>query len=235
MRALIVDDELYAREELEALLHETGEFTLAGKCANAFEALEKIRKEKPDVLFLDIQMPVVGGFEMIGMIDEEHMPLIVFVTAYDQYAIKAFEENALDYLLKPVEKERLAKTVSKLKKMAGEGKKTVFTGPEITRIPCCSFNRIKLVNMADVEFVRSDLAGVYVVTPKGEYYTELTLKVLENRAKLVRCHRQYLVNIDAMDEILLHENLAAQIQTRSGRLLPVSRRHLRRLKERLGI
>lgn len=235
MRALIVDDELHAREELETLLLETGEFVVAGKCANALEALQTIRREEPDVLFLDIQMPVVGGFEMIGMIDEEHMPVIVFVTAYDQYAIKAFEENALDYLLKPVEKERLAKTVSKLKKMIREGRRTVFAGPEIKRIPCCISNRIKLVSTADVEFVRSDMAGVYVICPKGEYYTELTLKVLENRANLVRCHRQYLVNIEAVDEILLHENLVAQIQTKSGRLVPVSRRHLRKLKERLGI
>lgn len=235
MRALIVDDELHAREELEALLEETGEFAPAGKCANALEALQEIRKEKPDVLFLDIQMPVIGGFEMLGMIDEEHMPIIVFVTAYDQYAIKAFEENALDYLLKPVEKERLAKTVHKLKRMVGEGKKTVFAVPEIKRIPCCISNRIKLVNTADVEFVRSDIAGVYVVCPKGEYYTELTLKVLESRANLVRCHRQYLVNIDSVDEIVLHENLVAQMQTKSGRLVPVSRRYLRKLKEKLGI
>jgi len=235
MRALIVDDELHAREELEALLEETGEFTLAGKCANALEALQKIRKEKPDVVFLDIQMPVVDGFEMIGMIDEEHVPIIVFVTAYDQYAIKAFEENAMDYLLKPVEKERLAKTVQKLKKMVGEGQRTVFAGPEIKRIPCCISNRIKLVSTADVEFVRSDIAGVYVVCSRGEHYTDLTLKVLESRANFVRCHRQYLVNIDSVDEIVLHENLAAQIQTKSGRLVPVSRRYLRKLKEKLGI
>jgi len=99
MSALIVDDEIYSREELEAMLEETGEFTISGKCANALEAIQAIKKEKPDVLFLDVQMPLINGFELLGMIDEKIMPNVVFVTAYDEYALKAFEENALDYLL----------------------------------------------------------------------------------------------------------------------------------------
>lgn len=129
MRALIVDDEIHAREELEVLLQETGEFSVVVKCANALEALQAIRKEKPQVLFLDIQMPVVSGFELLSMIDEELMPIVVFVTAYDEYALKAFEESALDYLLKPVEKERLTRTVKKLKRMLHEGSRGVYTGP----------------------------------------------------------------------------------------------------------
>ncbi len=235
MRALIVDDEIYAREELEALLQETGEFTIAGKCANAMEALQAIRKEKPEVLFLDIQMPVVGGFELLGMIDEELMPIVVFITAYDEYALKAFEENALDYLLKPVEENRLAKTVKKLKRMLREGSRSVFARPEITRIPCLLSNRIKLINVCDVEFVRSDITGVYVIGRSGEFYTELTLRVLESRSQLVRCHKQYLVNLDQVDEIVLGENLLAQITTKGGRSVPVSRRHLKKLKESFGI
>ena len=121
MRALIVDDEVHAREELQALLEETGEFHILGSCANAFEALKAIKRDRPEVLFLDIQMPILSGFELLSMIDEEVMPIVIFVTAYDEYAVKAFEENALDYLLKPLEKERLTKTVHKLKRMLGEG------------------------------------------------------------------------------------------------------------------
>jgi two-component system, LytTR family, response regulator len=238
MRALIVDDEIHAREELEALLNETGEFEVLGKCANALEALQAIRRDTPEILFLDIQMPVINGFELLGMIDEELMPNIVFVTAYDEYALKAFEENALDYLLKPVEKERLAKTVHRLKKIIKEGKRPspVFgIIPELTKIPCVLSNRIKLLSPSDVEFVKSDLAGVYVVTDKGEFFTELTLKILENRSNFIRCHKQFLVNIDKMDEILLGDNFLAQITTKSGHSVPVSRRHLKRLKEKLGI
>jgi two-component system LytT family response regulator len=238
MRALIVDDEIHAREELQALLEETDEFIIVGKCANAIEALQSIRLERPQILFLDIQMPVINGFELLGMIDEELMPNVVLVTAYDEYALKAFEENALDYLLKPVEKERLAKTVQRLKKTLRDGNRpTSVSGiiPELTKIPCVLANRIKLLSPSDVEYVKSDLAGVYVVTDKGEYFTELTLKVLENRSNFIRCHKQFLVNMDKMDEILLGDNFLAQITTKSGHSVPVSRRHLKRLKERLGI
>jgi len=233
MRALIVDDEIYAREELEAMLNETGEFLVAGKCANALEAMQAIRKEKPDVLFLDIQMPVINGFELLGMIDGNLMPNVVFITAYDEYALKAFEENALDYLLKPVEKERLLKTVEKLKKRSAEGDKPVFTGPDIQKVPCLHAARIKLINTAEIEYVRSGEAGVYVISPDGEFYTELTLQVLENKTNLVRCHKQFLVNIDLVDEIIPRENMLADIKTKSGRLVPVSRRYLRILRDKL--
>jgi two-component system LytT family response regulator len=233
MRALIVDDEIYAREEIEAILNETGEFMVAGKCANALEAIRAINREKPDVLFLDVQMPVINGFELLGMIDEKVMPSVVFVTAYDEYALKAFEENALDYLLKPVEKERLAKTVVKLKKRFSEGVKPVFSGPDIKKIPCIHSSRIKLINAAEVESVHSGETGVYAVCSNGEFYTDLTLQVLENRTDLVRCHKQFLINLDWVDEILLCENGAADIKTKSGRRVPVSRRYLRTLRDKL--
>ncbi len=233
MRALIVDDEIYARQELEAMLTETGEFTIVGKCANALEAMQAIRKEKPDVLFLDIQMPVINGFELLGMIDGNLMPNVVFVTAYDEYALKAFEENALDYLLKPVEKERLLKTVEKLKKRFAEEDKPVFAGPDIQKIPCLHASTIKLIDATEVEYVRSGEAGVYVISSGGEFYTELTLQVIENKTPLVRCHKQFLVNIDLVDEIILRENMLADIKTKSGRLVPVSRRYLRVLRDKL--
>jgi two-component system, LytTR family, response regulator len=233
LRALIVDDELYSREEMAAMLQETGEFVVAGKCADALEAIRALRREKPDVLFLDVQMPVINGFELLGMIDEELIPSVVFVTAHDQYALKAFEENALDYLLKPVEKERLLKTVEKLKKRAGGAGKPVLIPLEIRKIPCVQSSRIKLIDTADVEVIRSDEAGVHVAYTGGELYTDLTLQILEMKTGLVRCHKQFLINMDRVDEILLRENMVAEIRTKSGRLVPVSRRYLRVLRERL--
>ena len=230
MRALIVDDEIHSRDELEALLLETGEFTILGKCSNALEALQAMKRERPDALFLDVQMPVINGFELLGMIDESLMPNVVFVTAYDEYALKAFEENTLDYLLKPVEKGRLAKTVRKLRRALNAGEKPVYSSQDIKKIPCVLSSRIKLISTAEVDYVRSNEAGVYVVCPTGEYFTDLTLKVLENKTNLVRCHKQYLVNIDRIDEIILHENMLAEIKTKSGRTIPVSRRHLKELR-----
>ncbi|HYA13204.1 MAG TPA: two-component system response regulator BtsR [Syntrophales bacterium] len=234
MRALIVDDEIHAREELEALLVETGDFIISGKCANALEAIQAIKKEKPDVLFLDVQMPVINGFELLSMIDEKLMPNVVFVTAYDEYALKAFEENTLDYLLKPVEKSSLAKTVWKLKRMLNGGEKPVYAGADIKKIPCVLFSKIKLINVFEVEYVRSNEAGVYVICQGGEFFTDLTLKVLEDRTDLIRCHKQFLVNIDRIDEIIFRENMLAEIKTKSGHRVPVSRRHLKILRERLN-
>jgi len=235
IRTLIVDDEFHAREELESLLLETGEFVITGKCANALDAMKAIKKEKPDVVFLDIQMPVIDGFEFLGMIEEELMPHVVFVTAYDAYALKAFDENAIDYLLKPVEKDRLTKTIHKLKKSIDAGHRpAIYSNPEIKRIPCIFHNRIKLINMSDIEYVRSSQAGIYVVCPPGEFYTELTLKVFETRTNLIRCHKQYLVNLDHVDEIILHEYKQAEIKMKTSKLVPVSRRYLKILKEKMA-
>ena len=235
MRALIVDDEIHAREELEALLKETGEFQVVGKCANGLEAIQAVKLHRPDVLFLDIQMPVIGGFEVLSMIEDELMPTVVFVTAYDEYALKAFDENALDYLLKPVERTRLARTVQRLKKLIQDGSRPVYPLEPVKKIPCVSGNRLKLIDVADVEYVKSELAGVYLVCAKGKFFTELTLKVLEARANLIRCHKQYLVNMDQVDEILLGETHSAMITTRSGMAIPVSRRYLKHLKKVLGL
>jgi len=234
MRALVVDDELHAREELAALLGETGAFEVVGLCGNAVEALPAIREKRPDVLFLDVQMPAVSGFDLLAMIDPSILPRVVFVTAHDEFAVRAFEESATDYLLKPVERQRLARTVERLRRGV-TGAPPSFGAAAVKRIPCLGSRAIKLVDVADVEYVRSGEAGVYVVCAGGEHFTELTLKVLEERAGLLRCHKQYLVNVDRVDEIRVEENALAVIRTKGGAEVPVSRRHLPKLKERLGL
>jgi two-component system LytT family response regulator len=239
MRALIVDDEPLAGDELEALLRETGAISIVGKCANALEALSVVRRERVDVLFLDVQMPGVSGLELLGMIDDEDRPRhVVFVTAHDEFAVEAFEKSATDYLLKPVEKERLAKTLERLRTGSAEAEgadRTAFRPAAIKRIPCVAARAIKLVPVGDVEYVKSSEGGVYVVTRQGEFFTELTLSVLEARAGLLRCHRQYLVNADQIDEISLAENSLAVLRTRSGASVPVSRRHLPRIRSALEL
>jgi two-component system, LytTR family, response regulator len=235
IRALIVDDEMHARDELRLLLEETGGVEVVGSCANALEAVKAINRLRPQVLFLDIQMPLIGGFELLSMIDEEIMPHVVFVTAYDEYALKAFEEKTLDYLLKPVAAERLKKSLEKLRTVLRNGAPGAYETVSLSRIPCASANRIKLVEPQSVEYVHSDLSGVHVVTSQGSLFTELTLKVLEDRTDLLRCHRQFLVNLDQVDEILLLESGLAEIRTKSGQSLPISRRYLKSLKDRLHL
>jgi two-component system, LytTR family, response regulator len=235
IRALIVDDEPHARDELASLLDETGAFTIVGRCANAVEAIQAIRSVRPDVMFLDIQMPAISGFELLSMVDDDDLPEVVFVTAHDEHALRAFEERALDYLLKPVGRERLAKTVERLQQQTRAAPADAgYPRTAIRRVPCLAGKAIKLVDLADVELVRSSEAGVYVVTAKAELFTELTLRVLEERAGLVRCHKQVLVNVDQVDEIRLEEGLAT-IRTRSGKDAPVSRRFLQKVRERLEI
>jgi len=231
--ALIVDDEMHAREEMSALLEESGMVEVVGSCGNAIEALKLINRLKPNVLFLDIQMPVMDGFELLNMISPENMPHVVFVTAYDQYTLKAFEEKTLDYLLKPVEVGRLAKTLTKLQRTLGETHPSAYPAREISRIPCLLGNRIRLLSIEEVEYVSTGQAGVHVATEDFEFFTEVTLKTLEERTPLLRCHKQYLTNIDAIKEIVLLEGGVARIETKSGKHVPVSRRYLKRMKKRL--
>jgi two-component system LytT family response regulator len=236
IRALIVDDEPYAREELAQLLAEHADIEVIDACSNAVEALRLISRTKPDVVFLDVQMPRISGMELAGMLDPDAMPRIVFVTAHDQYAVAAFEENAFDYLLKPLEPARLAKTLARIREtvlrpVAANG----ATLPALTQIPCFLGDRIRLVRLEDVEYVYSDMLGVHVVTAEGETSTDLTLTALEKRSDLVRCHRQCLIRLANAREIRLLDNGLGEVSTRSGKTVAVSRRHLRELRERIGL
>lgn len=234
MRALVVDDELHAREELASLLRETGAFEVIGACADAVSALQAIRAGRPDVLFLDIQMPAISGFELLSMIDDADLPRVVFVTAHDEYAVRAFEESAVDYLMKPVSRARLDKTVDRLRAAPSDPGLAAQLRTAIQRIPCQVGRTTRMVDAAEIELARSSEAGVYVVGPWGELFTELTLRVLEERTGLVRCHKQFLVRLEGVQEVVPGEG-SATLRTRSGREVPVSRRLLPAIRERLGI
>ena len=235
LTALIIDDEPLARDELRALIAVDEGIEIVGEAGNAIEAMSAIHRWHPDVIFLDIQMPKINGLELAAMLDPDSMPHIVFVTAFDEFAVRAFEEHAFDYLLKPVEASRLAKTLERLHKARLPQNIAALT-PELTQLPCHGHNRICLMPIAEVEYASSKLSGVYLVGQDGqERFTVLTLKTLEQRTPLLRCHRQYLINSQRIAEIQFAENGAAEIITRSGLSVPVSRRYLKALKDALGI
>ncbi|KJY83716.1 response regulator [Vibrio galatheae] len=236
LSALVIDDELFAREELTELLEETGHIEVLGQASNAIEGLKKINQLKPDVVFLDIQMPQITGIELLAMLDPDTMPKVVFVTAYDEFAVQAFEDNAFDYLLKPVDTCRLEKTVKRLLKSRQNNRHhfAAITPQSLDQVPCIGLNRIVIIPTQDVEFAYSDISGVHIQTHEQKATSQLTLKVLEEKTPLVRCHRQFLVNIKAIKEIKLLENGLAEIITVSEHPLPVSRRYLKTLKEMLG-
>jgi len=180
----------------------------------------------------------ISGLEMIGMLDPGHRPWVVFLTAFDEYAVKAFEEHAFDYLLKPIEEKRLDKTLGRLRQERCQQDISVFGESQqaLKFIPCTGHSRIWLLQMEDVAFVSSRMSGVYVTDGAGkEGYTELTLRTLESRTPLLRCHRQHLVNMSHLKEIRLEENGQAELLLRAGQTVPVSRRYLKSLKEALGL
>jgi two-component system LytT family response regulator len=237
MDILIVDDEMLARQELRCLLEVAEDVSIVGECANALEAVAAINRLQPDVVFLDIQMPRVSGLELLSMLDPERMPHIVFLTAHDEYALQAFEENAFDYLLKPVDPARLEKTLHRLRRDRSPQNMTVLQDANhLKQIPCSGLNRVYLMKFDEIEYVSSKQSGVYVVGANGqERFTELTLRTLEEKTPLIRCHRQYLINPDRIKEIQFTDNGLAEITTTAGLSVPVSRRFLSPLKDRLGM
>lgn len=242
LTAIVIDDELFAREELTELLQETNMVEVIAQASNAIEGLKQINTLKPEAVFVDIHMPQVSGVELLGMLDPDTMPHVIFVTAYDQYAIQAFEDNAFDYLLKPVDPKRLHKSIQRLVK-AKQHQDAVYTQTQIEaltpkqlqQVPCMGHNRIMIIPLNDIESAFSDLSGVHVQTAHQTTTSQLTLKTLEEKTELLRCHRQYLINTKAIKEIKLLENGLAEVVTHSGHLVPVSRRYLKPLKEVLGI
>jgi two-component system LytT family response regulator len=235
--ALIVDDEPFARRDLQRALEPAKDIQIIGECGNAIDALTRIHVDKPDVVFLDIQMPQITGIEMIGMLDPETMPHIVFLTAYDEYAVRAFEKNAFDYMLKPVTADRLELTLERLRNSFFKHDFSVL--PEVNhlrQIPCYGLHSVVFVQATDVEFVEARTTGIYVSDLDGqEHPTALRLNILQQRTNLLRCHRQYLINVDLVHKLQYLESGLAEFVTRRGRVIPISRRLLPEIKERLGI
>jgi len=216
---LIVDDELFARQALRRALEPETDIQILGECGNAIEALARIQAEKPDVVFLDIQMPQITGIEMLAMLDAESMPHIVFLTAYDEFAVKAFEKNAFDYLLKPVTAERLALTLQRLRDSAGTVQQDYSVLPEARRlrqIPCFIQHDVIFLKLDEIECVESRASGIYVSDTQGN-------------------ERQFLVNLDLVQRLRYLEGGLAEFVMRRGRAIPISRRLLPDIKERLGI
>ncbi|GAA4896683.1 two-component system response regulator BtsR [Ferrimonas pelagia] len=234
IRTLIIDDELLARDELASLLEPFDDIEILGEAANAIEGMAMINQFQPDLVFVDIQMPKITGIEMLSMLDPERMPYMVFVTAYDEHAVTAFEKNAFDYLLKPVAPERLSKTLERVRVARTPPSIEPLIAEPLRHLPCMRGKTLKVIPISEVEYVFSDLSGVHVATATGSFFTQLTLKTLEQRSDLMRCHRQYLIQAHAIAEIQLQEGGGGEILTHAGQAVPVSRRYMKAIKQRFG-
>lgn len=215
---LLIDDEKLALNRLERLLARHADmFEVIGSAANGAEGLEKIETLRPDLIFLDIEMPVLNGFEMLARVSQP--PLVVFATAYDAYAIRAFEENSVDYLLKPIEEDRLLKTIQKLQTAQKSAQAGVFPEnlvrlleqmqpkQELTAISVKAGHKILLISLDEVSHFEADDKYVFLCTAEGQkYLTSYTLSTLENRlpSRFLRVSRSVIVNKTQIRELEKH-------------------------------
>lgn len=234
-RGLLVDDELPARERLRLLLkNHAAVITIIGEACDGKEALTKIEAMKPDVIFLDIRLPVIDGFSVAERLT--YNPRIIFVTAYDKYAIKAFDCAALDYLLKPVDPERLSETVERLEmfritsplNMSMEKLLENLDQPPLTRIQVRIGDEIQFINIDDVFYFEADDFYCNVFTQNCKHLIRMSLHELEHRLpedKFIRIHRKYIINIKEIKKLRGSINGCARIILNeiSGIEFPVSR------------
>ena len=250
IRTLIVDDEPLARERLRKLLQAEPEIELIGECANGREALEAIRKDSPDLLFLDVQMPELDGFGMLAALKTDKLPLVVFVTAYDKFALKAFEVHAVDYLLKPFDRERfkaaLERAMTRLKKeQSGElnqklsallaDLKPAPKAPD--RLAVKTEGRVLFVKLDEIDWIEA--ADNYVSLHVGgeSHLLRETMTALETKLapeKFLRISRSAIVNVERIKELqpMFHGEYVVILRT--GSKLTLSRSYRDKLQQLLG-
>ncbi|MDR3697758.1 response regulator [Mucilaginibacter sp.] len=210
-KTLIIDDEQLARQRLARLLKPYEDIEIIGEAVNGQDGLDKVEETRPDLIFLDIEMPVFNGFEMLRQLN--HQPKVIFTTAYDQYAIKAFEEETVDYLLKPIETERLEKTIKKLRQNQFQPPaflpleallKHLQVKKEIKTLTVKIGDKILLVKLDSIIFIDAEDKYVFLHTADGKkHLTDFTINALEEKLpeQFVRIHRGYMINSEYIKEI----------------------------------
>ena len=240
LRTIIVEDEELARNLMKSFLNEIDDIEIIAECENGFEGVKAINEMKPDLVFLDIQMPKITGFEMLELL--EHKPQIVFATAYDQYALKAFEYSAADYLLKPYSKDRLFEAVEKVKeRIANEGNDSDvvekigdFPKEEfLDRVVVKDRHKIHIAPVDEVRYIESMDDYVMIYTTQGRWMKQKTMKYFENALNpknFVRIHRSYIVKVDEINEIQQYEKESYIVILHDKTKLKVSKTGYKNLK-----
>ncbi|RQO30755.1 DNA-binding response regulator [Taibaiella sp. KBW10] len=243
LKCLLIDDEPLARSILKEMLQEIEGIEVVGECSNGFEGVKSIQALQPDIVFLDVQMPKINGFEMLELLDEK--PNVIFITAFDEYAVQAFEVNAIDYLLKPIEQSRLVKAITKLKNnshpvKAGdpETEKSIFLPEQMQRIVVKDNGEIKIIPLPQILYLEAADDYVKVQTQDKYYLKYQTMTKFEQQlppAQFVRVHRSYFVNVSYINKIELLEKEQYCILLKDGQKIPVSKSGYAKLKSFLGI
>jgi two-component system LytT family response regulator len=258
MRAYLVDDEMPALKRLTRLLEATGRVKIVGSAMNPAVAVEELSAETPDVLFLDIQMPGMDGFDLLARLPRQ--PAVIFTTAYDQYALKAFEVNSIDYLLKPIEPEQLQRGLNKLEQFQRAARRPEWLDlPEIgallrelsqalrepqsglaIRIPVRVGERTRFLEPARITHFFTQDRLTFAAAEGKRYGVEWTIAELEQKlgpSRFFRIHRGTLLNLDWLDELTpwFAGRMAARLKDEKRTELTVARDRVRALKERLGL
>lgn len=223
-RTLIVDDEELARRSLSSLLNLEPDFEVAGECADGRSAVEAIARIAPDLVFLDVQMPRMSGFEVLEAVQTVHAPAVVFVTAFDNFAVKAFESQAIDYLLKPFRHERFQASLERVRCRLMTTRRPTPLGTTPDRMVVKSGDRLVFVRFDDVDFIRASANYLRVHLAQTSYEVRETLTMMESRLprdRFVRIHRSYIVNLGAVQELYSAGGGEYLLSLRSGRQLPV--------------
>ena len=244
IKTLIIEDEELARELIKNYLKETDFVEIIHECDNGFDGAKAITELKPDLVFLDIQMPKLNGFEMLELIDDP--PEIIFITAHNEFAIKAFEMNAVDYLLKPYSKDRLltalTKAAERLKTRPSSAKKiqTLIQSPiteKMERVVVKSGTRIKVIPVEKIVYLEAQDDYVMIYTEEGKHLKQATMKHFEDcldPSMFIRVHRSYVVRVDQVVQLEPYSKENYVLKLKNGATLKVSRSGLKSLKEKLS-
>jgi two-component system LytT family response regulator len=244
MRVLIVDDEAPARDKLRRWLAEQPDISLIGECADGVEAAAAIASAQPDAVFLDIQMPGMSGLEVAAQLEPEQAPLLVFVTAFDEHAIKAFDLNAVDYLLKPYDRDRLHKTLERIRGRRGEAPAASATAIRTARAQTGTSERLlvplgeelQLIDAASIHWLEADDNYVHVHTAQARFIVRRTLADLLAQLgdRFARIHKSAAVNIAEVKSLSPLFKGDHDVTLRSGAVLRLSRRYKDELFARIS-
>ncbi|MFS8082644.1 MAG: LytR/AlgR family response regulator transcription factor [Ginsengibacter sp.] len=241
-KVIIIDDEVWARNVVKEYLKDYPDFLLVDECADGLQGVKAIQDKEPDLIFLDIQMPKINGFEMLELIDSP--PHVVFTTAYDDFAIKAFELNAVDYLLKPFSKDRFDKAILKYNEKNTNPQLTevlesaALTPSQQGRIVVKDGSKIKIIPVSQIQYIESADDYAKIHTADGAYLKNRTMNFFEQSLEayhFTRIHRSYIVNTQLITGIEPYEKDGHLVILSTGVKIPVSKSGYSKLKNSLGI
>ena len=242
IKAVIVDDEPLARSVVQEYLEAYNEVEVVQECSDGFEGVKAVQQHQPQLLFLDIQMPKINGFEMLELLEQP--PAVIFTTAFDEYALKAFESNAMDYLLKPFSRERFDKAMQKFMQERQQQKttKTSFDEPllpeQAQRVVVKWNGKIKIIPMQEIQYLEAADDYVRVYTAEGAFLKNKTMGYFEKTlspALFVRTHRSFIINVHQITRIEPYERESYMGILKSGAKVPVSKSGYQKLKAVLGL